>query len=547
MNSLIERQKIKKILIIIEILISMVLFFCVLLNVFQISTLDITKFFVFQVCGILIPGFFLSGLLKDRISPIARFCLSYALGYALNIFEYLFEELLNRRIPYIVLSVFIFLISVVMIWIRRSEYKEYFCGAEDNKDEILMVSMILFLLFINVFVYAFANKDIFNINHDLSWWINNSVALKLNFPPNNLFMSGTKLYYHYFSSVQIAYTSLVTGIEIIALSIPFYVISKTIVMIGATIFFLEIMNIKGWPRLWGIVLILFTTGLENDSIVTYFHHILQLPFGFDIGYAFGMYFVSFLIIQWKYQDFNWRILVLTVFTWAVCVGAKAPIAAVLLLFPGLMCLYWLVKKKWMLSLNYGIYILGMFILIAVGCVGMLSVANGGSGSYYLSFHSINDLCIYAGKEKFLLIAILERWIAMNPTIFALIVFSIIDFCIYKKNQKKVNNNDIIILFAIATYLWGIILWRIILADGNSEMYYGMAANIPSYVFIAYIFNCNCLVERDKYKYGIENGIKTSLCLLGLYYFMCKSYGGGCGRIYSKCCAKYKNYFNNKFT
>ena len=527
MKILLIDKKAKRLVVVTEVILAIFLFFAVSINVFQVGAADLVKYFVFQICSIFIPGFALTSLIKRKLLTVTRLCLAYSLGYALNIAEYFLEEVFSRQIPYSFFAICIFFVSLVLVFRDKKKYLDLLVNREcNNENETLFtVSALVFLFALNMFTFACRYKDIFNMPHDMSWWINNSVALKLNYPPDNLFMLGTKLNYHYFSSIQIAYCSLVTGIDVVSLSVPLYTITKTIVMVGAVAFILEVMDMHGWLKVWGFIVILFTTGMENDSIVTYFHHILLLPFGFDIGFAFGIYFVAFLYLQWKSQEFDWKILILTTISWMTCVGAKAPIAAVLLLLPGLMCMYWLVKKKFLMSFSYGISILGVFMIISIGCVGMLSVANGNSGSYYLSLHSINDLRFFSGEENPLLVAVIKRWIAMNPTIFSLIIFSFIDLVIFKRNRVRVNLNDVFILFALITYLWGIFLWRIVLADGNSEMYYGMAAYIPAYLVIGCVSQYYSSIEHDNHKYGIVSGLKIFICLIGVYYFMFNPYGG----------------------
>ncbi len=331
-------------------IISVAVIFCLCSSkVFQVGNRDLLAFTIFEIIGLVIPGFAVSLLLDVKITIIERLCLAYSLGYALNIVEYFVEELLNRVIPYFLFQGIVCALSLLFIICNKERVK--YCISEsksDNvavKEKLVFFTTLLVLLLFNIFGYACHYKDTFNIAHDLSWWINNSVALKLKFPPDNLFMSDTSLFYHYFSSVQIAYSSLVTGINIVDLSVPFYAFTKTLVMTGATFFMLNVIGVKGLRKTMGVVIVLFSTGMEPASIITYFHHIFLQPFGFDIDYAFGMFFVSFLLLQYRKENLNLNILFLTLLTWAVCTGSKAPVAAVLILLPGLLCLFWLIKSN----------------------------------------------------------------------------------------------------------------------------------------------------------------------------------------------------------
>ncbi len=63
-----------------------------------------------------------------------------------------------------------------------------------------------------------------------------------------------------------------------------------------------------------------------------------------------------------------------------------------------------------------------------------------------------------------------------------------------------------------------------MADGNSEMYYGMAAFIPAYFVIGSISGYETPSAYSQYRCGLENGIKISVCCLGAYFFLYNPYG-----------------------
>ena len=254
-------------------------------------------------------------------------------------------------------------------------------------------------------------------------------------------------------------------------------------MVGATGYLIDIFNIEYYQKIIGYIIILFTTGWEKCSVVTYFHHILLCPFGFDIGYAFGIIFLGFMYEQWKEEKLKISWLVLTNLTWVVCVGAKAPIASVLLLAPGLICVYWLFKKRIKKSIIYGGTILGNFLIISIFCVGMLDVASEGTASYYLQFHSIEDLKYFNGNSYPLIIAIFMQWVCLNPAL---------------------------------------------TVDGSSEMYYGMAAFIPLYYFaLLVIMNMRQRTQIHSSK-KIKNTMKCIILMatvIGTYRFMFLAYSG----------------------
>ncbi|WP_192814978.1 hypothetical protein [Treponema pedis] len=390
--------------------------------------------------------------------------------------------------------------------------------------------MIFFvLLFLaNLFIYAGSYTDKLNIEHDLAYWINNSVSLKLGFPPENLFMAGTKLQYHYFSSVQIAFTSLIYDIDVYTLSVPFYVITKTVIMIGAVDFFLEIFKVDVKGKILGFIIILFTTGFENFSIVTYFSHILLLPFGFDIGFAYGILFLTLLYYQWLHE-FNFKIFLLASLFWFVCIGAKAPVASILLLTTAFLCLNKLFEKKVVLPLVYGFSMLGIFIFISIYFVGLLSVAEATNGAYYIKFHTLSEMAITVKGIKIpLFLSIFLKLLSLNFFYFVMlgISFSLLVLFVRKKNISK--NELYFILSMFYSHILGILLWIIIKADGKSEMYYAMGSFIPLYFIFVIIYNKGRLYISNNGKVILKKeyiyAIFSILVFFGVECFLFFPYG-----------------------
>ena len=511
----------------IEIIVLVVLFFINTLDIFNVSVENIFKFFICQITIVLLPGMAFLSFIPKRKSIILNVCLAYILGYGFNIIEYFIAELLERTIPHAAIGIFFALNSVLIVFRNRKNiiYKR---NEIECQQELLILTILLIMFFFNVFAFSMTYKNEFSVLHDFSWWENNSVALKLKYQPDNLFMSGTTLKYHYFSSIQIAFFSLVSGIDIVELSVPFYAVCKTIIMVGATGYLIDIFNIEYYQKIIGYIIILFTTGWEKCSVVTYFHHILLCPFGFDIGYAFGIIFLGFMYEQWKEEKLKISWLVLTNLTWVVCVGAKAPIASVLLLAPGLICVYWLFKKRIKKSIIYGGTILGNFLIISILCVGMLDVASEGTASYYLQFHSIEDLKYFNGNSYPLIIAIFMQWVCLNPALTVLAILCLCAFIVMIRKKMLDKNQIVFGLTMIFTYIFGMILWRIIKADGSSEMYYGMAAFIPLYYLaLLVIMNMRQRTQIHSSK-KIKNIMKCMILMatvIGTYRFMFFAYSG----------------------
>ena len=349
------------------------------------------------------------------------------------------------------------------------------------------------MVFFNIYVFSVSNINLQEVHRDFMWWCQNSVALKLGFPPENAYITGTgTLFYHYFSSVQIAFFSLISNIDIKSLCIPLYSITKAIIMVGAVDFALNSLKLTDSRiKVFGFLLVLFTTGFEQPSLVTYFHHIFLLPFGFDIGFAFGIVYIALLVRQFYKNEFDLKLFIPAMLFWFVCIGAKAPIASVLILSPALICFYWLIKKQFKLSLSYGITTLLLFLFVIYKFIGLGTVVDGTSTSWIMSLHSLSE---YGGHHALTpVLRVIYRIFNASPTLTILTVLNGIFLATTFKTLKQNFDKIVLILIMLITAIFGYILWLTINAGGNSEMYYVMAAFIPLYFFTGMVFSSlfNC--------------------------------------------------------
>lgn len=430
--------------------------------------------------------------------------------------------------------------SIVVLILRKKTYGRMLKYKESESEIIDILFLVLFLI-INILAYSanYLGTDVvsvFSEHRDMQYWTNNTVSLKLSWPPDKLFFQGDTLYYHYFSSIVLAFLSEAYGIDVFTISYPLYSLTKAIVLTGSVLFFLDTVKANRKMTFFGYVLILCTTGLETVAIATYFHHMILSPFGFDLGYAYGLIFVSLLIRQWSIESFNLEIFVLTLLIWIMCIGSKAPIAMILILIPALICYYWLIKRKWGMAFGYGLTILFLFLIICTSCAGMFTVLNGDADAWVLKFRgvsSIKDLhapeawdklgqwLVIIGRHS-IAIAILMRWIFVNPAAVLGAFLSII--LTIKKIYARESSGILQIIFALCA-LWGLMLGVVVRIGGYSEMYFSMAALIPMY-FMIY----NSTVSENL---NLGRGGKTALTIsqvaialllvVGVYRFSMSTY------------------------
>ncbi|GFI08908.1 hypothetical protein IMSAGC007_01363 [Lachnospiraceae bacterium] len=493
---------------------------------FHISLDIILRFILLNIFSIFLPGLAIANKLKICCSRITLIFYSYAVGYGFIILEYFLGEIFNRKLSFWFINLITIIGSVIYLVLnRRNEFNNI--NNDNSRSDI--ACFFLFLIF-SIFAYSanYLSPDVYGAFHtsrDMQFWVNNTAALKISFPPSNLYMQGNALNYHYFSNIPIAFLSIVYRIDIFTLSFPLYSLTKAFLMTGSVHFLLNTIGAEKKLKIAGYLIILFTTGAENIVFVTFLHHTLLSPFGFDISYAYGIYFISLIIHQWKKEKFERDLFLQIILFWCVCVGAKGPVGTVLLLFPALLCLFWLVRKQWLLAFGYGLSILSIYLVICKYCIGMFSVLDGSSSWQLTGIYTFDDWRLFPSAnsqllkpfiwlgEKNALFAIVIKCFLVNPIIMWLGVLSFLLMCVMFF-KRRLDIYSFYLVFALAsTGIFGYLLWAIANTGGHSEMYFAMGAMIPLY---ALIFNFFVLVEKLESNFmPVKSRVRDDIKAIGL--------------------------------
>ena len=516
---------------------------------FNLSGLSILKFVLLNVVSIFLPGIAIFTLLDINLSRVGAFCVSYLLGYAFLIVEYFFAEIFDRKVSFTTVTVLVAIVSVIFLCRKNKNIRERIEIKEIDGEKICLFFLAIFMV-LNVFAYAanYLGTDVvpvFRASRDMQYWVNNTVALKISWPADNLTMVGNSLNYHYFSNIPIAFLCEVYHIDVFTMSFPFYAFTKTIVLVGAVQFLLETIAPNRIVYVIGYILLVFSTGAETISRTTYVHHILLSPFGFDIGYAYGVMFVSFLLRQWNQEDINWKNLAGTILIWGMCVGAKAPAATVLIIIPAFLCLIWLTQRKVKLVLGYGIGILGEYLIICKYCVGMFKVLKGESTWHLQGFYTPDHYMFMGNAEDWDLIGrcfviigrktaflgLALRTLCMHPILVIGTVITIVWLVFLLKNKAVKLEKVYISVSLILSAVFGIVLWHVINAGGSSEMYFAMAAFIPMSVLIILaldlFYKTNGKVSYSESSIVFKGGLLLFVLLiqLGIFRFSWSAWNG----------------------
>lgn len=370
------------------------------------SLMQMIAFSAYQLFAILIPGLgYTRILIKDKnISGIGTIFIAYALGYCSNIAMYYLLFFMGGMETKA--GAYVLLISIQCVFSIYLLVKDKTCFSEENYNWLIPLVFVLGLYVLELFAYSGYNllppyTDGNNVWGDMRYWIGNTVSLKLGFPPFEFRLLRENYSYHFFSSMQLAVESIVTGIPAAELSIYFSYIQAIIILVGGLYCLLikYIDNKISMIILFGMLL--FTSGYEGITRVSYVSHLYLSQYGFDYGMGYIL-FLLYAMIELFATPFSWRNYSITCIFFAVLMGIKATYACIGIVGIGCICLHFLVKKEWKKSFITGFGILFIFGFLYINVCSI----SGYSGNDKISIETElssksekNDKTQVSGKSK----------------------------------------------------------------------------------------------------------------------------------------------------
>lgn len=455
----------------------------------DVPAANLAKSVLMQLFGVLLPGSALYVLLyPSRQNIFGALFLSYAFGYAANIASYflLVPFGLQAVVPY-----FVALLALLSLWVLWKR------GGQIMMDKLTRMDLVyaaLFLLYLCMHAIVTAGvvappsvTGSLSCHQDHWYWIENAAALAIQFPPRELRLAvDATYYYHYFSSVQLAFSSLATGIDIFTIGGVLFPLTQCLLFFGS---FYALFRGAVKSRLlpvFGVIIICFCTGMEGLTFISYTSHTWTHPFGFDIGFAFGALFLHCFLLQYGKDRFDMRACGLSLLTLAVTVGAKAPVGVVVIIAAGMICFSWLLKKQFRLAFSYGLALIAVFLIIAIGCVGMLKASFGDPGATRFGNFSMTQFIDYSPVTQAIQQVFAEglpRWlrgiVLVGTALFcthplAVGLYGMGTLSILTDRRMR---NPLCIALACSSFL-GLLLGLFNIQSGISQMYFSMGAFIP---------------------------------------------------------------------
>lgn len=455
---------------------------------FLLPFFDVVKALAMQLFAVILPGTALYLLLyKYEQGMFGAMFVCYILGYISNILSYFL------LVPWGVqkyASCYVALLTIASIYVIYKNTNKIRIRKTDLTEKILAGLFIVYLALCTL-AYSGANAtpEITGsawIPADHLFWIENAVALAKEFPARELrALVDYPLYYHYFSSIQIAFMSIVSGVDCFTLGTTLYAIVKCLVFYGAVYVFVCSITKNGWLQILGIAAICFSCGLEGATLIFYASHAWTHPFGFDMGICFSFFFLHCFYMQWEKSAFDWHAFILSVLSLAIVTGQKAPVAVVVIVAAGIICFFWLFKKQYALAFSYGISLLVAFGAVAVLFVGFGRSAESSVGEFS-AWYNLRDSTVLLTHVNNLFSVSFPRWVkgvvlalvfhlGANTLVFGLFFAACLSI-LFDKRMWTARNIGLLLSGA-----FGMALGIFNVQPGVSQMYFTMAALIPCIV------------------------------------------------------------------
>lgn len=442
------------------------------------------SFFLYLVFSVLAPGMAVFRLLRiPRADAMEEILCGFGLGYVAVILQYFLLAPLRW------LSFFPYLQSIVALcsvcYLGLSSKKAPFHW----KEWCLLAVLISVAFGIRYVTYYGRNmlpspeQDMVFPTQDILFYVGNAISAKKGFPLEELRFSGQVFKYHYFGSVFLGATSILTGIHTLKLEICLQWMLPVIQVASFAYLLMRRMEIRWNLRIVGMCALLFTAGRELLVYVAYQHIMYVSPFGFDLGLAMGILFVFFLYVQHGLQEFHFGVFAASLLSFFACEGSKAPIAVVLLFFAGCVCLMWLLssgKRAW--AFLYGLPLVAIFLAVFFGFVseGLSTVTTNvtglrfdltghlyesGLGKVYFDL-TARGIPGWAGK----LAVLLMYFLGCNMAAYGLLCLSAA--ASIRRKAVALLSFEGCLLSAVG---FGLLLTLLTKQQGNSQMYFAMTS------------------------------------------------------------------------
>lgn len=503
-------------------LIELAIFMTITGLIAQVSIYRIVLFLYVQIGVIYFTGRTVLKFIKLKFSnKLSYMFSSYAIGYAVMLVIYLLSLLFHAPKVSVILAYIISGINIVTyLYDCRVCTKESMEIESIDKKHLAIMSIAFFLTSLFMFLCFQARMlsadmtGYVSMFHDDQFWFREAVEGTRGIPMPDFSASGVIRCYHYFSGTWCSFLHYLTGIEIFDICFTFSWVGDLFLLVGGVyVLFAESKNMDFKYIIIALIAILFTSGVQKSTFVTYIHQLYVTHRGFLPGYAMGMYTFRLFIKWYEGEKRRTSLLVLCIILLLVTVGMKAPCGCLVLVGMGMICFKMLLfgesKKEKVEGLISGFLILISFLIFykllftypnnpavykVVSQRDRLSLTD----SLYFSgyFHNLaEDLSnIFENKYLSYSVTYVIYWFLSNFVMGIFIIVAIFR-CIRYKICLEIDE-----IASVVMVICGYLCYTFYSQNGYSQGYFIMSAFPYGMYNTLNIIAKSRIVEKDKSKY-----------------------------------------------
>ena len=322
---------------------------------------------------------------------------------------------------------------------------------------------------------------------DWPFWVGNNISFTKGFPAQNFRLVGRVFRYHYFSSIIIAMSSLMTKIDPVIMSFYFSFILSVPLLVLSGLALAKAVTSDLVLQTLALVALIFTDGSTTTSA----WHELICPFGFDYGYIYGMFGLAVLLKLFSGET-HIRYQFLSLIYLFMATGSKGPVGIVVLAGYGIYAIKNLCERKFKIGFLYGMTALAVFVSTYFLFIHDSWILHASNGLKYLGIRGAfaqNDyiqgilgevsrnLRVSPDHRIFKMYSLWLYIYRMNNGAIALTILAAACGIVAIIWKKKL---DWVLLSLLAVAFVGVYLMSSTIQDGGSWMYFGMAC-IPGCV------------------------------------------------------------------
>ena len=497
-------EKIRRLWISHPIFIVLILFTFLAAAVSRCNILDPVKFIFVQLAFIFLPGYALQRLTKISYqNSLVRVLVSYATGYAISLVVYLAMLIAGIQQYVFYACIVLCIISTVYLFLSKKTIAD---GEIEQKEKLYFTCVLLAALIASMVLFQFANiiptlkQSNASFNQDLVFWMRNAVAATKGYPLPELSVAGKVFFYHYFTSINIAFLRFTTGIEIYDLCFVYsYLVTVLLIVSGLYVACKELINSYKIAFV-AICFILFTKNLDPISHIFFNDHVLKASFGLAEGMGMFFFVLYYYIRMMRHDGNKWWLLLIAMLLFFAETGLKGPLAAILLI--GIACGSFIMiffRNRFLFGTLSGLALLAVFLITIGFFVINFHGEEAVSDHAGLSLSAVNTIFHSHYFEKvYLFITGIGIWksIAYVITLVLYLISAIlIPFLMFIVAFKKrlISDEDLLLIVMI---LMGVTLGIFVSQGGMSQGYF-IYITIPLIIIIVLISYRGCNIEKGK--------------------------------------------------